>query len=112
MTLTVAADGRHSQISGMPHPLILPRCKASRSAIWWADMDQESERTRRQRELQARISELAASLLQAIAGGGGLHELPRQIEDAARAIREHVDAGGSALGLMAQALNIEDAVAM
>jgi hypothetical protein len=71
-------------------------------------MDQKSERT--QRELKARITELAAGLLQAIAGGGSLHQLPRQIEDAARAVRKHVAAGGSASRLIAQALNIEDAV--
>ena len=73
-------------------------------------MAEQGERERTERELKARIAELAAGLLDVVGGSSGdLHEVPCKIEQAALAIREHADVSGSALSsLLAQALSIDD----
>jgi hypothetical protein len=75
-------------------------------------MDHQSERELLQRELKARIKELATGLLQVIAGTGSSHEVACLVEQAAHSIRQHVDAGGSAEKLIAQALGVVDAIAL
>lgn len=70
-------------------------------------MNQQTERERAEREMKETIIELAAGLLQVIAGIGRLHEVPRQIEEAASAMRKHVGDSGIALKPIAQALKVD-----
>jgi len=63
-------------------------------------------------ELRASITQLATGFLHIISGDGPVHQLPRQIEEAARAIRQHVELGGSAEKLLAQVLDTRDGFAL